>query len=88
MVSVAARRAALVSRRVVRLAVVVVLLQDARRVTARRPAVIFVIILFGLGKALAGLLPTVFIITIFSAWLARKIFLNRDAFLRKAFSLR
>ena len=57
MLSVEASRAALVSRSVVRLAVVVVLLQDARRVTARRPAVILVIILFGLGKALAGIAP-------------------------------
>jgi len=55
-VSVAARRVALVSRSVVRLAVVVVLLQDARRVTARRPAAIFVIILV-LVWCLAGITP-------------------------------
>jgi hypothetical protein len=42
---------------VVRLAVVVVLWQAARRVTARKPAAIFVIILFGLGKAYFGIAP-------------------------------
>jgi hypothetical protein len=52
----AASRAALVSRKVVRW-VVVVLLQEARRVTARRLAAILVIILFGLCKALDGIAP-------------------------------
>ena len=41
-----ARREAFVSRRVVRLAVVVVVEHEARRVTASKAAVIFVIILF------------------------------------------
>jgi hypothetical protein len=67
----------------VRWVVLVVVSQAARRVTASKPAVILVIILFELGNARGGILPTVFIITIFRTDLARRIFANRDAFLRK-----
>jgi hypothetical protein len=49
LVSVLAMREAFISRRVVRCVVRVVVSQAARRVTASKPAVILVIILFGLG---------------------------------------
>ena len=55
--SVAAMREAFISRSVVRLAVVVVVEQEARRAMARKPAVILVIILVGLGKAWLGIAP-------------------------------
>jgi hypothetical protein len=42
---------------VVRLVVVVVVVQEAKRVTASRPAVILVIMLVGLGKAWRGIAP-------------------------------
>ena len=75
---------AYISRRVVRLLAVWVEEQAVKNATVSKQAAILVIIWFGLGKALAGIPPTVFIITIFPPRMARRIFAKRDAFLRKA----
>jgi hypothetical protein len=83
-VSVLAVRAAFISRRVVRCVVVVVEVQAPRRVTASKPAVILVIILFGLVKASGGISPD----GLYNYYISRRVGKNDFCESRRIFAKR